>query len=113
MPPNPGLFAPLVGEGSLSLAFGARPLGVHASSVGVEWLANLEGVVVVVGIALVGDGPGVDCRKGDGECGDSGLRNGDALGEPYERGEGLYEADIDCEEGWYVSRWIEEVAIEQ
>ena len=67
----------------------------------------------MVGIVLVGDGPGVDCRNGDGECGDSGLRNGDALGEPYERGEGLYEADIDYGEGWYVSRWIEEVAIEE
>lgn len=84
MPPNPGLLcAPLVGEGSLSLATGVRPRGVHASgSAGVEWLANLEGVVDVAAIVLVGDGLGVDCRNGDGECGDSGLRKGDALGEP-------------------------------
>lgn len=108
MRPKPGLaVAPLVGEGSLSLATGVRPLGVHASgSVGVEWLVSLEGVVDVVAIVLVGERFGVDCRKGDGECGDSGLRKGDARGEPYDRGDGLYEADIACGEGtsaeWFI-----------
>jgi hypothetical protein len=84
MPPNPGLAtAPLVGEGSLSLTVGVSPLDVHVSaSVGVEWLANLDGVVDVAAIVLVGDGLGVDCRNGEGECGDSGLRKGDALGDP-------------------------------
>ena len=84
MPPNPGLaFAPLVGEGSRSLTIGVRPLGVHESaSCGVECWANLDGVVDVAAIVLVGDGFGVDCRNGDGECGDSGLRKGDGLGEP-------------------------------
>lgn len=73
-----------MGEGSLSLAVGVRPRGVHASdsAVGVEWLANREGVVDVAAIVLLGDGFGVDCRNGDGECGDSGLRKGDARGEP-------------------------------
>ena len=60
-----------------------RPLGVQASaSPGVEWFASLDGVVDDVGIVFVGDGLGVDWRNGDGECGDSGLRKGDALGEP-------------------------------
>jgi len=68
MPPNPGLaFAPLVGEGSLSLCARPRGVQVSASEVGVEWLANRDGVVVVAGIVLVGDGFGVDCRNGDGE----------------------------------------------
>ena len=84
MPPNPGLlFAPRVGEGSVSLWTGARPRGVQAlsSAAGVELRPNLEGVVAVVAI-LVGDGFGVDCRSGEGEAGLSGRRNGDALGEP-------------------------------
>jgi hypothetical protein len=55
---------------------------VSVSVAGVERLANREGVVDAVGIAFVGDGFGVDCRNGDGECGDSGLRKGDARGEP-------------------------------
>lgn len=49
-------------------------------------------------IAFVGDGLGVDWRKGEGlmgDDGDSGLRNGDALfGDPYDSKEGLYEDDI-------------------
>ena len=83
MPPNPGLaFAPGVGDGSLSLCVDVRPLGVHSfsSATGVDSRANLEGVVVVA--IFVGDGFGVDCRNGDGECGLSGRRKGDALGEP-------------------------------
>ena len=70
------------------------PRGVQdevVSWVGVELFAIREGVVIV----LVGEGFGVDCLRGDGEAGDSGLRKGDARGEPKERGEGLYEADID------------------
>lgn len=70
MAPNPGLaFVPRVGEGSLSLATGARPISVRvsASVVGVEMLANREGGVVDSAIFLVGEGFGVDCRKGDGE----------------------------------------------
>lgn len=97
MPPNPGLpFAPRVGEGSLSLCAGARPRGVHVSpsATGVEPRPSLEGVVDVVDVVaiLVGDGFGVDCRRGDGEAGLSGRRNGDARGEPYDNGEGLYDA---------------------
>jgi hypothetical protein len=94
MPPKPGLpFAPRVGEGSLSLCAGARPRGVHVSpsATGVEPRPSLDGVVDVVAI-LVGDGFGVDCRRGDGEAGLSGRRNGDARGEPYDNGEGLYDA---------------------
>ncbi len=42
---------------------------------------------------FVGEGFGVDCRSGEGDVGLlSGRRNGDDRGEPYERGEGLYEA---------------------
>jgi len=50
---------------------------------------------VAVATILVGDGFGVDCRSGEGEAGLSGRRNGETLGEPYERGDGLYEADTD------------------
>lgn len=91
--PKPGLaFAPRVGEGSLSLVIGARPRGVHvsASVIGVELFASREGVPSV----LVGEDVGVDCLKGDGDIGLSGRRNGDARGEPYESGEGLYEVAI-------------------
>ncbi len=88
IPPNPGLaFAPRVGvgEGSRSRGVGASPLGVRLSAavMGVEARAKREGVVVLVSVAiLVGDGFGVDCRRGEGEAGLSGLRNGDARGEP-------------------------------
>jgi hypothetical protein len=95
MPPNPGLpFAPRVGEGSLSFSTGARPRGVHVSpsAAGVEPRPSLEGVVDVA--ILVGEGFGVDCRRGDGEAGLSGRRKGDARGEPYDSGEGLYDAWI-------------------
>jgi hypothetical protein len=76
IPPNPGLaFEPLVGDGSLSLAAGARPLGVQvsASVIGVELRASLDGVVPVVAI---------DCLRGEGDAGLSGRRKGDARGEP-------------------------------
>ena len=85
MPPNPGLedLDALVGEGSLCLCSieATRPRGVQVSVsvVGVELFASREGVVAIV---LVGEGVGVDCRNGEGECGDSGRRNGDARGEP-------------------------------
>ena len=85
IPSNPGLaFDLLVDERSCSCAIDTRPRGVHviASVPGVDCLANCEGVVEVAAIVLVGDGFGVDCRSGDGECGDSGLLNGDARGEP-------------------------------
>lgn len=91
MSPYFGLaFAPLVGEGSLCLATGVSPRGVHAStsSVGMEALASREGVVAAA-IVLLGDGVGVVCLKGDGDMGDSGRRKGDARGEPYESGDGL------------------------
>jgi hypothetical protein len=40
--------------------------------------------------AFVGEVVGVvECRRGDGEEGDSGRRNGEALGELKESGEGL------------------------
>jgi hypothetical protein len=84
IPPNPGLpLAPGVGDGSRSLRGGGRPRGVQASVsvTGVELRANLDGVVVCAAI-LVGDGFGVDCRNGEGDAGLSGLRNGDARGDP-------------------------------
>jgi hypothetical protein len=104
----PGLdVAPRVGEGSLSLEAGARPLGVQesVSAVAVELFANRG---VVADIVFTGEGFGVDCRRGDGECGDSGRRNGLALGEPYESGEGLYDvAIVECKvsKQWRKSRW--------
>jgi len=91
--PNFGLeLAPLVGEGAGSLIGGAKPLGVQlsASVTGVE-LLSFDGVVIA---AFVGEGFGVEFRRGDGDAGDSGLRNGEVRGEPKERGEGLYEEDI-------------------
>lgn len=85
---------------SLLPADATRPLGVHESAstwfVGVELCANREGVVVDIVVAnFVGDGLGVDCLRGEGDAGDSGRRKGDARGEPYERGDGLYGVDID------------------
>jgi hypothetical protein len=57
-----------VGDCSLSLALGVTPFGVHVSvSVGVDWLASLEGVVDVAAIVLDGEGLGVDWRRGEGE----------------------------------------------
>ena len=52
----------------------------------------------VRGRVLEGDaGVGVVARPaGEGDAGDSGRRNGDERGEPKERGDGLYEVDIDC-----------------
>lgn len=93
-PPSIGSFfdpelAPRVGDGSLSLCTGARPRGVQilVFVVGVEFAAR--GVEALM--FLEGEGFGVDCLSGDGDKGLSGLRNGEALGEPYDRGEGLYE----------------------
>ena len=79
------LLEPRVGDRSGSLCAGVRPRGVHVSvsvvAVGVELWASLEGVDVVV-VILVGEGFGVDCRSGDGDAGLSGLRNGEARGDP-------------------------------
>jgi hypothetical protein len=74
--------APRVGEGSLSLETGARPLGVQesASAVAEELCANREGVLCPIG--LLGEWLGVEFLNGDGECGDSGRRKGDDLGDP-------------------------------
>lgn len=55
---------------------------------------TLEGVVAVCVDILTGDRFGVACRKGEGLAGESGLRKGDALGDPKDRGEGLYEVAI-------------------
>jgi hypothetical protein len=54
---------------------------------------SFEGVPIVFVGELVGV---VEFRRGDGDAGDSGRRNGEALGELNERGEGLYEAEVDC-----------------
>lgn len=110
IPPNPGLPAPFVGEvcgdleASLCPAIATNPRGVHdsASACGVELRFSLDGVVEVATwaatAAIFGGGAtgatGVECRSGDGDAGLSGRRKGDALGEPKERGEGLYEAAI-------------------
>lgn len=90
IPPNPGLFAPFVGEvggslwGSLCPANATRPRGVHdsPSACGVELRFSLDGVVVVGAAIFGGDATGVECRSGEGDAGLSGRRKGDALGEP-------------------------------
>jgi len=85
MPPKPGLFfTPGVDEGSLCRTGVGRPRGVQvsASVVGVDSRPNLEGVVVVVAVILVGDAFGVDCRRGEGDAGLSGRWNGEDRGEP-------------------------------
>lgn len=55
-----------------------------------DWF-NLLGETMGVGVwPRPGELPGVLCRPGvGGEFGVDGLRNGDALGEPNDRGEGL------------------------
>jgi hypothetical protein len=96
----------LVGDfsGSLSvgesLGAGGRPLGVHCSDSFTGDCARfiLDGVPIV----LVGDGASclvgvVELRRGDGEAGDSGRRNGEDRGELKESGDGLYDAGIDWE----------------
>lgn len=57
--------------------------------------------MVVEAVAIfVGEGFGVDWRSGDGDAGLlSGRLKGDDRGEPYERGEGLYEAAM-IESSW-------------
>lgn len=70
---------------------GVRPRGVQVlvSIVGLEkGCPSLEGVVDAA--IFVGKGLGVDCLRGEGDAGDSGRRNGEALGDPYDKGEGLY-----------------------
>ena len=59
-------------------------------------LTSLEGVEL---LCFEGESVGVVVLflRGDGDAGDSGLRKGEArLGEVYERGEGLYDVDMDC-----------------
>jgi hypothetical protein len=46
------------------------------------------------GAVLDGEAGGVDCRNGEVAAGDSGLLNGELRGEPYPRGDGLYEAGM-------------------
>lgn len=67
------------------------PLGVQLWAVGVdiELSANLGSAFVRTG--LNGEASGVVCcRSGDGEAGDSGLRNGELRGDPnWPKGDGL------------------------
>lgn len=91
---------------------------------GVQLLLGVGGVVGWVnrdvpagGPDLVGELLGVVYRNGDGEAGDSGRRNGELRdgGEPYPRGDRLYDVETDCElkrtvsEG-YSSRLVSRVA---
>lgn len=64
-----------------------RNLLVSEAFVDTAVLSSLEGVRRL--LPLDGEMGGVDCRKVDGDAGDSGLRNGELLGEPYPKGEGL------------------------
>jgi len=83
----------------------ALPLGVQLPAVPGEfgatnvWLVASRPVLMLVlllmpAASFVGDAAGVDDRKGDGEAGDSGRRNGELRGDPYDRGDGLYPAGI-------------------
>ena len=67
------------------------PRGVQLSelSVGVVGLPNLA--LLDKPVVLVGDPVGVVWRSGEGDTGDSGLRNGELRtgDEPYPKGEGL------------------------
>jgi len=100
MEPDRGLdSAPRVGERSGSRRGegieAARPRGVQfLSGLGVEVLeCSFEGVpICFVGEGVVAEmavAAVVVLRSGEGEAGDSGLRNGDVRGELKERGEGL------------------------
>lgn len=46
------------------------------------------------GAVFDGEAGGVDCRNDVDAEGDSGLRNGELRGEPYPRGDGLYEVGM-------------------
>jgi hypothetical protein len=73
-------------------------LASDGSLVGVVGLANLDAPLGVVAAALVGELVGVMCRRGEGEAGDSPLRNGEFRtlgGDPRPRGEGLNVVEID------------------
>lgn len=78
---------------------------------GVQLSFGVVGVVGVLGVTgcanrdvpasepfLVGEPVGVVWRNGDGEAGDSGRRNGELRegGEPYPKGDGLYDVETDC-----------------
>lgn len=95
-------FAPRVGDRSCCLwegIFATSPRGVQlsASVIGAVLLPYFGGDAIgrVDGAVGVNVLVVVEFRKGDGDAGDSGLRNGDDRGEPNDRGEGLYDAGID------------------
>jgi len=87
------LLAPRVGDSGGSLGAEERPLGVQfPCSIAGGDAFSFDGVP----IAFVGDIVGVvELRSGDGEEGDSGLRNGEARGDPNASGEGLYGVETD------------------
>lgn len=58
------------------------PVSVSVPVVGVEACWSLDGVADVVVAILVGDGFGVDCRRGEGDAGLSGRRKGEVRGDP-------------------------------
>jgi hypothetical protein len=60
----------------------ALPRGVQLSAVGVETELSVNFCSTFVRTGLNGEANGVDCRRGDGDAGDSGLLNGELLGEP-------------------------------
>lgn len=85
-------FAPRVGDDGGWRRAGVRPRGVHESEtsvmdsvIGVLPWFSFDDVEVKCAIwgGLVGEVVGVvELRKGEGEAGDSGRRNGEARGEP-------------------------------
>ncbi len=79
------LMALWAAAGRVSAGDDTLALGVHRGAVGVEsdeLLASLEAPFVLPA-GRRGDVMGVaDCRRGDGDAGDSGRRNGELRGEP-------------------------------
>lgn len=93
----PPIVAPLVGESGTSRSTVSRGFGLSGvrvfpgigSAIAAVAFCSLLGVV-----GLVDWKTGVDGRiTVDGEAGDSGRRKGDVLGDPKERGDGLYEEE--------------------
>lgn len=80
----------------VKLGRGFDQLEVFESGVAVAFASLVGDTIGVKGFAgelrgcLVGEVGVVGRRTVDGEAGDSGRRKGEALGEPYESGEGLY-----------------------